>query len=185
MSACPGTTSQRSCCRLNALVCHDISVSFSQVIIGALPRHQPFHVNHRPERAQVPQAQELVFAVQPHTNGGWAHNPVEDGAVDMAVKMNIRREQRKEASTRSGATTPTGRQKGRKTKSPFFVVLKTHHLNTWILHRTCLKHSNFIKKNCVHNRSHMEHNSKGTGNRRKKQIRQNELRQGSKLQLHC
>ena len=36
--------------------------------------------------------------------------------------------------------------KGSKTKSPFCVVLKTYHLNTWILHKTCLKHSNFLNR---------------------------------------
>ena len=52
------------------------------------------------------------------------------------------------------ATTPTRRQranrarhtKGSKTKSPFCVDLKIYHLNTWILHKTCLKHSNFLNR---------------------------------------
>ena len=70
---------------------------------------------------------------------------------------DTRREQRKEATTRSGATAPTERHcadkarhtKGSKTKSPFCVVLKTYHL-TGIHHTTCLKHSNFLnRKLCV------------------------------------
>ena len=63
----------------------------------------------------------------------------------------------KEGTTRSGATAPTERHKaparqqstthkGSKTKSPFCVVLKIYHLNTWILHKTCLKHSNFLNR---------------------------------------
>ena len=58
----------------------------------------------------------------------------------------------KEGTTRSGATAPTERHcadkapvrqqgathKGSKTKSPFCEVLKTYHLDTWILHKTCL-----------------------------------------------
>ena len=63
----------------------------------------------------------------------------------------------KEGTTRSGATAPTERDKaparqqstthrGSKTKSPFCVVLKIFHLNTWILHKTCLKHSNFLNR---------------------------------------
>ena len=54
------------------------------------------------------------------------------------------------------ATAPTRRQcankarhKGSKTKSPFCVVLKTYHLDTWILHKTCLKHSNFLNRKTV------------------------------------
>ena len=48
---------------------------------------------------------------------------------------------------RQGASAPTERNtKGSKTKSPFCVVLKTYHLNTWILHKTCLKHSNFLHR---------------------------------------
>ena len=70
---------------------------------------------------------------------------------------DTRREQRKEATTRSGATAPTERHcadqarhtKGSKTKSPFCVVLKTYHL-TGNHHKTCLKHSNFLnRKLCV------------------------------------
>ena len=82
------------------------------------------------------------------------------------AKMNIhrsahvhdtRREQRKEATTRTGATAPTERlrrqgathQKGSKTKSPFCVILKTYHL-TGNQNKTCLKHSNFLnRKLCV------------------------------------
>ena len=66
----------------------------------------------------------------------------------------------KEGTTRSGATAPNERDyadkaparqqstthKGSKTKSPFCVVLKIYHLNTWILHKTCLKHSNFLNR---------------------------------------
>ena len=63
----------------------------------------------------------------------------------------------KEGTTRSGATAPTERDKaparqqsttdkGSKTKSPFCVVLTIYHLNTWILHKTCLKHSNFLNR---------------------------------------
>ena len=69
----------------------------------------------------------------------------------------------KEGTTRSGATAPTERHcadkapvlqqgathKGSKTKSPFCVVLKTYHLDTWILHKTCLKHSNFLNRKTV------------------------------------
>ena len=71
---------------------------------------------------------------------------------------DTRREQRKEATTRSGATAPTERHcadkarhtKRSKTKSPICVVLKTYHL-TGIHHKTCLKHSNFLKRKlCVH-----------------------------------
>ena len=39
--------------------------------------------------------------------------------------------------------------KGSKTKFPFCVVLKTYHLDTWILHKTCLKHSNFLNRKTV------------------------------------
>ena len=61
------------------------------------------------------------------------------------------------------ATAPTERHcadkarhtKGSKTKSPFCVVLKTYHLDTWILHKTCLKHSNFLpEKLCVQSFPH-------------------------------
>ena len=69
----------------------------------------------------------------------------------------------KEGTTRSGATAPTERNcadkapvrqqsathKGSKTQSPFCVVLKTYHLDTWILHKTCLKHSNFLNRKTV------------------------------------
>ena len=70
----------------------------------------------------------------------------------------------KEGTTRSGASSPTERHcadkaplrqqgathKRNKTKFPFCVVLKTYHLDTWILHKTCLKHSNFFnRKLCV------------------------------------
>ena len=72
----------------------------------------------------------------------------------------VHTEKTKEGTTRSGATAPTERDyadkapvrqqsathKGSKTKSPFCVVLKTYHLNTWILHKTCLKHSNFLHR---------------------------------------
>ena len=75
------------------------------------------------------------------------------------ARMYTRRKP-KEGTTRSGATAPTERNcadkapvhqqsathKGRKTKSPFCVVLKTYHLDTWILHKTCLKHSNFLNR---------------------------------------
>ena len=48
---------------------------------------------------------------------------------------------------RQGASAPTERDtQGSKTKSPFCVVLKTYHLDTWILHKTCLKHSNFLNR---------------------------------------
>ena len=44
--------------------------------------------------------------------------------------------------------------KGARPKSPFCVVLKTYHLNTWILHKTCLKHSKFLhRKFCAHGTS--------------------------------
>ena len=96
----------------------------------------------------------------------------------------------KEATTRSGATAPTERhcadkarhtKKGSKTKSPFCVVLKTYHL-IGIHHKTCLKRSNFHNRKLCPIDTNMEHhgNSKGTRNRRKNKIRQNELRQGSK-----
>ena len=54
-----------------------------------------------------------------------------------------------------GASAPTERNtQGSKTKSPFCVVLKTYHLNTWILHKTCLKHSKFLhRKFCAHGTS--------------------------------
>ena len=65
-----------------------------------------------------------------------------------------------EGATCSGNTAPTERDcadkaparqqstthKGSKTKSPFCVVLKIYHLNTWILHKTCLKHSHFFNR---------------------------------------
>ena len=96
---------------------------------------------------------------------------------------DTRREQRKEATTRSGANrAPLRRQgathqKGSKTKSPFCLVLKTYHL-TGIHHKTCLKHSNFLnRKLCV--QLLPTWNTMAT-NRRKNTIRQNELRQGSK-----
>ena len=63
-----------------------------------------------------------------------------------------RKQQRARAPLRQpSATVPTWRDtpKGNKTKSPFFVVLKTYHL-TGIHHKTCLKHSNFPnRKLCV------------------------------------
>ena len=67
---------------------------------------------------------------------------------------------------RQGAT----HQKGSKTKSPFCVVLKTYHL-TGIHHKTCLKRSNFHNRKLCPIDTNMEHhgNSKGTGNRKKKQ----------------
>ena len=96
---------------------------------------------------------------------------------------DTKRKQRKEATTRSGATAPTkcDTQKGSKKKSPFSVVLKTYHL-TGIRHKTCLKHSNFLNRTLCPIVTNMEHhgNSKGTGNRRKHKIRQNELRPGTK-----
>ena len=96
---------------------------------------------------------------------------------------DTKRKQRKEATTRSAATAPTrcDTQKGGKTKSPFCVVLKTYHL-TGIRHKTCLKHSNFLNRKLCPIVTNMEHhgNSKGTGNRRKNKIRQDELRQSSK-----
>ena len=49
---------------------------------------------------------------------------------------------RRKAPARQQSTT----HKGSKTKSPFCVVLKIYHLNTWILHKTCLKHSNFLNR---------------------------------------
>ena len=75
------------------------------------------------------------------------------------ARMYTRRKP-KEGTTRSGATAPTERNcadkapvrqqsathKGSKTKSPFCVVLKTYHLDTWILHKTCLKHFNFLNR---------------------------------------
>ena len=78
------------------------------------------------------------------------------------ARMYTRRKP-KEGTTRSGATAPTERHcadkapvrqqgathKGSKTKSPFCVVLKTYHLDTWILHKTCLKHSNFLNRKTV------------------------------------
>ena len=79
---------------------------------------------------------------------------------------------------RQGAT-----HKGSKTKSPFCVVLKTYHLDTGILHKTCLKHTNFPQQKTVCPIvTNMEHhgNSNGTGNRRENKTRKNELRQGSK-----
>ena len=95
---------------------------------------------------------------------------------------DTRREQAKEATTRSGATASTRRDtpKGRKTKSPFCVVLTTYHL-TGNHHENTVKHSNL--KLCP-NVTHMEQNgnSKGTGNRRKNKRRHKELRRGSK---HC
>ena len=93
---------------------------------------------------------------------------VKDFDMLITVQMNIhrsahvhdtRREQRKEATTRSGATAPTERhcadkarhKKGSKTKSPFCVVLTTYHL-TGIHHKTCLKHSIISStENCVSN----------------------------------
>ena len=93
------------------------------------------------------------------------------------------RDTRKEATTRSGATAPTRRDtpKGSKTKSPFCEVPKTYHLSG-IHHKTCLKHPNFLNRKLCPIVTNMEHhsNSKGTGNRRKNKICQNELRQGSK-----
>ena len=95
-----------------------------------------------------------------------------------------RREQRKEATTRTGATAPTGRDtpKGSKTKSPFCVVLKTYHL-TGNHHKTCLKHFNFLnRKLCVQLLPTWNTMAtvRGTGNRRKNKRRHNKLRQGSK-----
>ena len=69
----------------------------------------------------------------------------------------------KEGTTRSGATAPTERHcadkapvrqqgathKGSKTRFPFCVVLKTYHPETWILHKTCLKHFNFLNRKTV------------------------------------
>ena len=96
---------------------------------------------------------------------------------------HVHKEKLKEGTTRSGATAPTERHcadkapvrhqgathKGSKTKSPFCVVLKTYHLDTWILHKTCLKHFNFLNRKTVCPIVfQMEHhgNSNGTGNRR-------------------
>ena len=76
-----------------------------------------------------------------------------------SARMYTRRKP-KEGTTRSGATAPTERNcadkapvrqqsathKGSKTKSPFCVVLKTYHLDTWILHKTCLKHFIFLNR---------------------------------------
>ena len=103
---------------------------------------------------------------------------------------DTRREQRKEATTRSGATAPTERhcadkarhQKGSKTKSPLCVVLKTYHL-TGNHHKTCLKHSNFLnRKLCVQLLPtwNTMATARGQGTEGKTKIRQNELRQGSK-----
>ena len=52
------------------------------------------------------------------------------------------------------ATEPIKRQcanrarhtKRTKTKSPFCLVHKTHHLDNWILHKTYLKHCNFLNR---------------------------------------
>ena len=95
-----------------------------------------------------------------------------------------RKQQRARAPLRQpSATAPTRRDtpKGSETKSPFCVVLKTYHL-TGNHRETCLKHSNFLNRKLCPIVTNMEHhgNSKGTGNRRKNKIRQNELRQGSK-----
>ena len=87
------------------------------------------------------------------------------------------------------ATAPTRRQcankaathKGSKTKSPFCVVLKTYHLDTWILHKTCLKHSNFLNRKTVCpivSTWNIMATAMGQGTEGK----QNKLRQGSK---HC
>ena len=82
-----------------------------------------------------------------------------------------RKQQRARVPLRQpSATAPTRR-----------VVLKTYHL-TGNHHKTCLKHSNFLIRKLCPIVTNMEHhgNSKGTGNRRRNKIRQNELRQGSK-----
>ena len=91
---------------------------------------------------------------------------------------DTRREQRKEATTRSGATAPTERhcadkarhtKKGARQKSPFCVVLKTYLTEN---HRkTCLKHSYFLNRKPVCPIvTNMEHhgNSKGTGEPKEK-----------------
>ena len=69
---------------------------------------------------------------------------------------NTRREQRKEATTRSGATAPTERHcadKARHTREQDKISIlrgsQTYHL-TGIHHKTCLKHSDFLnRKLCV------------------------------------
>ena len=96
----------------------------------------------------------------------------------------------KEGTTRSGATAPTERHcadkaplrqpgathKGSKTKSPFCVVLKTYHLDTWILHKT-----HFLNRKTVCpivSTWNIVATAMGQGTEEK----QNKLRQGSK---HC
>ena len=85
------------------------------------------------------------------------------------ARMYVKRKP-KEGTTRSGATAPTERHlrqpsdtaptkhqcatKARHTKgarqnrhSAWFS--KTYHLDTWILYKTCLKHSNFVNRKTV------------------------------------
>ena len=95
--------------------------------------------------------------------------------------QDTRREQRKEATTHSGATAPTERHcadQARHTKreqdkisilrGSQNIPLDCNH------HKTCLKHSSFLNRKLCPIVTHMEHhgNSKGTGNRRKNKRRQ-------------
>ena len=108
------------------------------------------------------------------------------------ARMYTRRKP-KEGTTRSGATAPTERHcadkapvrqqgathKGSKTKSPLCVVLKTYHLDTWILHKTCLKHSNLLNRKTlcpIVSTWNIMATAMGQGTEEK----QNKLRQGSK-----
>ena len=118
--------------------------------------------------------------------------------MNIQQKRACAQRETREGTTRSGASSPTERHcadkaplrqqgathKRSKTKSPFCVVHKTCHLDTWILHKTCLKHPKFPQQKTVCPiDTDMEHhgNSNGTGNRRKNKTRQKyELRQGSK-----
>ena len=110
----------------------------------------------------------------------------------MEARMYTRRKP-KEGTTSSGANAPTERNcadkapvrqqsathKGSKTESPFCVVLKTYHLDTWIPHKTCLKHSNFLNRKIlctVVSTWNIMATATGQGNSRK----HNQMRQGSK-----
>ena len=106
------------------------------------------------------------------------------------ARMYTRRKP-KEGTTRWGATAPTERNcadkapvrqqsathKGSKTKSPFCVVLKTYHLDTWILHKTCLKHSNFLNRKILCTIVfHMEHHGNSKWDKELKKTQQVETR---------
>ena len=103
---------------------------------------------------------------------------------------DTRREQRKEATTRSGATAPTEHDcadKARHTKreqDKISILRGSQNIPPdWESPLDMLETLQFLQQKTVGPIvTNMEHhgNSKGTGNPRKNKIRQNELRQGSK-----